>query len=384
MNDSRVRIVIFCGIALLMDSSWVWAGDAWKKHVVHSEVGTVNVVAADFTGDKKADIIANSGGKTRLFVAPDWMQVIIEDEPQHACIHAEWFDVDRDGDPDWIGARYGPGLVYWLERPDHPLEQAWKFHLIDDQIEGVHGLIKGDVDGDGRLDLLANSGQPAGRFPNSLAWLKGPSQPRAAERWQRYIFADGDAPGLSHYLGFGDVDADGRPDAATAAKGGPTDKTAMGNWFAWWQAPKDPKKPWKKHLLADNQAGATNIHPVDLNGDGKTDFIASRGHGRGVIWFEAPRWTIHDIHATLKEPHCLVVADFDEDGDPDAATCGFGDKEAWWFENNGKGRFTNHLIGRDQESYDIRAVDLDNDGDLDVLIAGRGSNNVVWYENPFK
>jgi len=383
MNHSRGRVAVACGIVLLMASS-VRAGDKWKKHVVHSGVATVNVVAADFTGDKKIDIIANSGGKTRLFVGPGWKEVIIEEEPQHGCIHAEFFDVDRDGDPDWVGARYTPGLVYWLERPDHPLKQPWKFHLVDDQVNGIHGLLKGDVDGDGRLDLLANSAQPVGRFPNSLVWLKVPRRPRVAERWERYLFADGDAPGLSHYLGFGDVDGDGRPDAASAAKGGPTDKTRMGNWFAWWQAPKNPKKPWKKHLLADNQAGATNIHPVDVNRDGKTDFIASRGHGRGVIWFEATKWTIHDIHATLKEPHCLVVADFDGDGDPDAATCGYGDKEAWWFENNGKGRFTNHLLGRNQESYDIRAVDLDNDGDLDVLIAGRGSNNIVWFENPVK
>ena len=45
-------------------------------------------------------------------------------------------------------------------------------------------------------------------------------------------------------------------------------------------------------------------------------------------------------------------------GDIDAATCGFGSKEAWWFTNDGKGHFKNHLF------------------------AGRGSKNVVWYESP--
>ena len=104
----------------------------------------------------------------------------------------------------------------------------------------------------------------------------------------------------------------------------------------------------------------------------------------GVLWFEAPTFRIHEIHKTLKEPHCLVVVDMDGDGDIDAATCGFGSKEAWWFENDGTGRFTNHLIGSNQESYDIRAVDIDGDGDLDILIAGRDSKNVVWYESPLK
>ena len=35
-------------------------------------------------------------------------------------------------------------------------------------------------------------------------------------------------------------------------------------------------------------------------------------------------------------------------GDLDAATCAYGDKEAWWFENDGKGKFTNHLVARDR------------------------------------
>jgi hypothetical protein len=70
-----------------------------------------------------------------------------------------------------------------------------------------------------------------------------------------------------------------------------------------------------------------------VNKDGKTDFIASRGHGNGVVWFEAPSWREHAIHATLREPHCLIVLDMDGDGDLDAATCAYGDKQVWWFEN---------------------------------------------------
>jgi hypothetical protein len=52
--------------------------------------------------------------------------------------------------------------------------------------------------------------------------------------------------------------------------------------------------------------------------------------------------------------------------------------------NDGKGKFTTHIIGTDQAAYDIRLVDMDADGDLDALIAGQQSNNVVWYENPLK
>ncbi len=364
------------------------ATTGWKKHVIYEGIHNVTAVAADFTGDGLPDVVSNMDGKTLLFVAPDWKSATLAANPRHNCIHSEVMDVDGDGDPDFVGACYSPGLIFWLERPDKPLSGPWTYHLVDDQVDGIHGLLTGDVDGDGRLDLLANSAQPPKKdgpnrpFPNSLAWFRIPKEPRTAERWERTIFAKGDAPGLSHYMGFGDVNGNGRPDAAIGAKGGPTAVPGTGDWFAWWEAPADPRKVWTKHLISDQQPGATNIHPVDVNGDGQVDFIASRGHGRGVVWFEAPHWKEHVIHPTLANPHCLVVTDLDADGDVDAATCAYGDKLAVWFENDGRGDFQTHLVGRNQEAYDIRAVDMDRDGDLDLLIAGRGSKNVVWYESP--
>ena len=364
----------------LLPSPTKAADGLWKKHVVHQGSQSLTAVAGDFTKDGRPDIIANSGDKTRLFVGPDWKEIVLDATPGHDFIHSETFDVDGDGDLDFIGARYQPGLIIWLEQPDRPLTEPWPLRVVSKDLNGIHGLLKADVNRDGRMDLIANSAQPVDTpFPESLVWLAVPKSPRTAKSWEAHAFADKDAPGLTHYLGFGDVNGDGRPDAATGAKGDPS---PVGNYFAWWEAPEDPTKAWKKRIIADKQIGATNIHPGDVNHDGKTDFIASRGHGNGVVWFEAPSWREHPIHATLKEPHSLIVLDMDADGDLDAATCAYGDKEAWWFENDGKGNFTNHLVARDQEAYDIRAFDMDQDGDLDLVIAGRASNNVAWYENP--
>ena len=356
----------------------------WAKHTVYTGQGCMTAIAGDFTGDGLPDIICNAGNATRLLVAPDWREIVLDLADDHNFIHSEAFDVDGDGDLDYIAARYNPGLVVWLEQPEQPLIEKWPLRLISDQIHGVHGLLKGDVDRDGKLDLLATSAQPKPPFADSLVWLQIPPGLKTAASWRHHVFAQGDAPGLSHYLGFGDVNGDGRPDAASGAKGGPQDPSGKGEWFAWWETPADASQVWKKHMLSDTQPGATNIHPVDVNNDGKVDFIASRGHGNGVVWFEAPNWVEHAIHPTIKEPHCLVVADLDADGDMDAATCAYGDKVAAWFENDGQGQFATHMIGYDQESYDIRALDMDLDGDLDLLVAGRGSNNVVWYANPLR
>ena len=252
----------------------------------------------------------------------------------------------------------------------------------EDEIIGIHGVLKADVNGDGKLDLLANSAQPRGKFPDSAVWLEVPKNPRKADRWTRHVFAKNDAPGLSHYLGAGDLNSDGRLDITLAAKGGPSDKSGKGEWFAWWEAGEDPTKPFKKHRLPGVHPGATNILPADVNGDGKLDIVASRGHGTGLIWYENPGWKIHDINTELLSSHCLQVGDIDDDGDIDAVTCAYVSRKVAWFENDGKGKFTTHIIHNDQAAYDIRLVDMDADGDLDTLIAGQQSKNVVWFENP--
>jgi hypothetical protein len=380
MKFARITCLMLSAFLLTASQSFA----EWKKHTIFEGSRSNTAIAGDFTGDGKLDVICSSGGKTRLFVAPTWKEHIIDASGSN-FIHSESFDVDGDGDLDFIGAQYKPGLVKWFECPTNATAGLWTGRVVDQEIVGIHGLLKGDIDKDGKMDLLANSAQPTGPFPNSGVWLSVPKNPRKAKSWDRHIFARNDAPGLSHYLGVGDVNGDGRPDIAMGAKGGPSAEPGTGEWFAWWEAPKDPTKPaWKKHLLHDKQPGATNIQQTDVNGDGKVDFIATRGHGMGVIWMEAPSWKIHDINPDLKEPHCLQVVDMDGDGDMDAATCAYGSKIAAWFENDGKGNFKTHVVATNQAAYDIRAVDMDKDGDLDLLIAGQGSNNVVWCENPRK
>ncbi|MBM3728636.1 MAG: VCBS repeat-containing protein [Acidobacteria bacterium] len=362
---------------------WNETNPKWIKRSIVNNFRTSTAIAADFTGDGKPDVISQADGEVVLFVAPDWKRQVLHRGANP--IHSEVFDIDQDGDPDYIGAQYSPGWIFWLERPKNPLRDPWTYHLIDESktggVDGVHGLALGDIDGDGRLDVVGNSAQPRGSFPGSLAWFRNPGAGvRAAARWERNVFADRDAPGLSHYFGVGDVDGDGKADIASAAKIG-----VEGNWFAWWKQPAaGGRGPWPKQVIATGQPGATNIQVVDVNGDGRKDFLASRGHGFGLVWFEAPAWTPHEIDPRIAGPHSLAVGDIDGDGDTDAVTCAKDDFQVVWYENNGKGGFTAHPIWTDQAAYDIRLADMDGDGDLDVLVAGQESRNVVWFENRLK
>lgn len=387
----RMKAIVWSGLLYAGVAGLACAG--WVKHeVVPPATGMINgVSASDFDGDGAIDVITSVDGQVVVLKGPDWQRFTVHrfvggktrKKPKAACIHSCLMDVDGDGDPDFVGSN---NTVFWLECPDEPFSgKAWTYRTVDDEILGTHCLITGDVNRDGKLDLIANSGRDAKQteFPYSIAWLEVPDDPYAAKAWERHVFADGDAPGGSHYMGFGDVNGDGRPDIACGAKG--TDGYVHGQWFAWWEQPEDADSVWKKHILAENQLGASNIVPADFDGDGAMDYFATRGHGKGVLWFRGPEFEPTEIDPELAFPHSLAVADFNGDGHPDAVTCGKeADGVAKWYENDGRGGFTAHVIGRGQGSYDTRAIDMDGDGDLDVLIAGHASRNVVWFENPVR
>ena len=358
----------------------------WKKHTVTEQGHCNTAVAIDANGDGLMDVVAGLSGKVSLFIAPDFKtEVILHRFPAGGgCIHSSTIDVDGDGDLDWAGT-IASDHPFWLENPgaEQATKGAWAARSIDSVITGIHCLLTSDIDNDGKDDLVINNFLPDDGLKDSIAWFSVPKDPYRAANWDRHVFALGDARGGSHYMGAGDIDGDGWKEIAVGAKGKPF---ADGNWFAFWTNPgKDKVKgAWKKTVLALDQTAATNILPADVNGDGKTDWLASRGHGHGVIWFENPSWKIHDIDTEIEFPHSLTVADHDNDGDIDAATCGYGSKRVMWYENDGKGSFKLHVVDKLQESYDLRTVDMDGDGDLDLLNAGRGSNNVTWYENTSK
>lgn len=353
---------------------WNETKPAWERHVIATGANFLTAVAADFTRDGKTDIIASGNGVTTLYAAPDWKPRVLLTGPN--LIHGAVLDINRDGCPDFVGAQYSPGLIVWLECG------TWKQHIIDDAskggVDGIHGLVVGDINNDGFPDIAGNSAQPKGPFANSLAWFDGKTlfegRSLANGSAARRIFAKGDAPGLSHYLDIGDLDGDGRADIASAAKIPPD-----GNWFAFWSGART--LPWKKTLLASNQEGATNVAIADINGDGRNDVFVTRGHGVGSAWYEAPSWTPHEVNNSLTGPHSLAKGDIDGDGDMDFATVAKDDFIAAWFENDGRGNFTVHHIHEDQASYDVRLADIDGDGRLDLLVAGQGSQNVVWYRN---
>jgi len=378
--------------ALLHAITIARAGVNWVRHAVPLPESIWSVDAVDANGDQKLDLVAMGETKVFALTAPQWNASVLADTKEPKMLYSVALDADRDGDLDVVVARYqvpwityrqaldagklaaepkGPDFaVAWLENVQQ-VGKEWPLHVIDRELNGIHGMWTGDVNGDGRKDLMSDSIMGP-LFPKSLAWFETPADKQGS--FQRHILTKGNADGRPHYLDFADLNGDGRGDLLVGDSGGHT--------FTWWENPGSTNQTWTKHNIA-KENGATNIKAADVDGDGKPDAVASCGHGKGVYWFQGPNWDKHVIDADLADPHALAIGDFDQDGDVDAAAASFSAFVVRWYENDGKGSFNPHDIdtGNKQQAYDLKAVDLDGDRRLDLILAGRESRNAVWYRN---
>jgi hypothetical protein len=98
------------------------------------------------------------------------------------------------------------------------------------------------------------------------------------------------------------------------------------------------------------------------------------------------RFTEHLLKDKYGYGYGIAVADFDGDGKLDLTSADTTTNTLYWFANEGKGKFTRHIIAEKEEGWLERHVvgDVNGDGRPDVVIVKNLHSQIVWFENPAK
>ncbi|MFN8487878.1 MAG: FG-GAP-like repeat-containing protein [Caldilineaceae bacterium] len=241
-------------------------------------------------------------------------------------------DMDGDGKPDLLIANFndGTGNTVSILRNTSTAGGALSFAAKVDFTAGTgaHGVAVGDVDGDGKPDLVvANNGSLAGNG-NTISVLRNTSTSGNLAFAPKVDFTTGNGP---RGVVLGDLDGDGKLDVLTSNfgnSGNGNTLSALRNTSTSGNIAFAPKVDLTANL------GSLDVVIGDIDGDGKLDAVANNfgtaGDGTTVSAFHntstvgALSFAPKVDFTTGAGPHGLTIGDIDNDSWLDLAVTSYG------------------------------------------------------------
>ncbi|MFC6731886.1 MULTISPECIES: VCBS repeat-containing protein [unclassified Haladaptatus] len=289
---------------------------------------------------------------------PGWRRHRLSTSPDLYVFGNALGDVNGDGRLDLVvGQAYRGTKLFWLEQPADPT-QPWPEHLIHDKYDKYHDIAVADVDDDGENEIVGLSQESKVIF-----YYDVPADPTQSP-WPEenlHVIAEGLA-----VEGLVVVDVDG--DGETEVVAGPH----------IFSQPATPGELWHHEEISTGW-DYTRAAVADIDDDGDLEIILAEGdsptygtHPGRLAILDPPTWEATFIHEDLFCPHSLQVADVDGDGHLDiyVGEMGLGENpnpRHFVFHNQGDGTFEPVVIATGIPTHEAKVVDLNGDGRLDIV-----------------